>query len=40
MAGYIRSINFSGDYDKFDVWKDITKAIASHMGIQKYLTKE
>ena len=37
MAGAIRYIKFSGDYDKFDEWKDKTKSIASHKGILKYL---
>ena len=40
MAGSIRYIKFSEDYDKFDDWKEKTKAIARHKGILKYLTKE
>ena len=33
-------INFSGDYEKFDEWKNKTKSIVSHKGIMKYLTKK
>ena len=33
-------IKFSGDYDKFDEWKEKTKAISRHKGILKYRTKE
>ena len=40
MAGATRYIKFSGDYDKFDEWKENTKAISKHKGILKYLTKE
>ena len=40
MAGPIRYIKFSGDYDEFDEWKEKTKEISSHKGILKYLTKE
>ena len=40
MEGSIRYINFSGYYDKFDEWKEKTKAIARHKGILKCLTKE
>ena len=40
MAGSIRYIKFSGDYDKFDEWKDNAKAISRHKGILKYLTKK
>ena len=40
MAGAIRYINFSGDYDKFDECKQKTKAIARHKVLLKYLTKE
>ena len=39
MAGAIRYINFSGDYDKFYEWKENTKSIARHMNILKYLIK-
>ena len=31
---------FSGDYDKFDEWKEKTKEIARHRGILKYLEEE
>ena len=40
MTGSIRYIKFSGDYDKFDEWKENTKAIFRHKGILKYMTKE
>ena len=40
MAGAIRYINFSGDYEIFDERKEKTKAIYGHKGIIKYLTKE
>ena len=40
MPGSIRYINFSGYYDKFDEWKENTKAVYRHKGILKYLTKE
>ena len=40
MAGDIRYIKFSGDYEKFDEWKNNTKAISRHKGILKYLTKQ
>ena len=40
MVEAIRYIKFSGDYDKFDEWKENTKAIARHKGILKYLKKE
>ena len=40
MAGAIRYINFSGDYENFDYWKENTKSITRHKGILKYLTKE
>ena len=40
MAGNIRYIKFSGDYYKFDEWKEKTKAIARHKGILKYLTNK
>ena len=40
MSGAIRYINFSGDYENFDEWKENTKAIFRHKGILKYLTKE
>ena len=33
-------IKFSGEYEKFDEWKENTKAIERHKGILKYLTKE
>ena len=40
MAGDIRYIKFSGDYENFDEWKENTKAISRHKGILKYLTKK
>ena len=40
MAGAISYIKFSGDYDKFDQWKENTKPISRHKVILKYLTKE
>ena len=40
MARFIRYINISGDYEKFDQWKENNKEIARHKGILKYLTKE
>ena len=40
MAGSISYIKFSGDYDKFDEWKENTKPISIHKVILKYLTKE
>ena len=40
MDGSIRYIKFSGDYDKFDEWKQKTNAISRYKGIFKYLTKE
>ena len=40
MAGAIRYIKFSGDYDKFYEWKEKIKEITSHKGTLKYLTKE
>ena len=39
MSEAIRDIKFSGDYDKFDEWKEKTKEIARHKGILKYVTK-
>ena len=39
MDGAIIYIKFSGDYDKFDEWKEKTKAIAIQKGIFKYVTK-
>ena len=30
-------IKLSGDYDKFDEWKDKTEAIERHKGVLKYL---
>ena len=39
MAGAIRYIKFSGDYEKFYGWKENTKAVAGHNGILKYLKK-
>ena len=39
MAGAIRYIKFSGDYDNFEERRENTKAIARHKGILKYLTK-
>ena len=40
VAGPISCIKFIGDYDKFYQWKKITKAIARHKGILKYITKQ
>ena len=40
MNGYIIYIKFSGDYDKFDEWKEIIKEVSRYMGILKYLRKE
>ena len=40
VDGSIRRIIFSGDYDKFDQWKENTKDIARHKVILKYMTKE
>ena len=40
MAGSIIIIKFSGDYYKFDEWKENTEEMARHKGILKYLTKE
>ena len=40
MAGAIRYIKFSGDYEKFDEGKEKNKAITRHKGTIKYLTKE
>ena len=40
MAGAIRYIKFSGYYDKFDEWKEKTKAISRYKAILKYLKKE
>ena len=40
MSGAISYIKFSGDYYKFDEWKENTKSITIHRGILKYLTKE
>ena len=40
MAGAIRYIKFSGDYDKFDWWKEKTKEIARYKGIRKNLTRD
>ena len=40
IPGAIRYINFSGDYDNFEKWKEKTKAITRHKGILEYLTKE
>ena len=39
-SGSIRYIKFSGYYDKFDEWRDKTKAIVERKVILKYLTKE
>ena len=39
MAGSIRYIKFSGEYDKFDDWKDKTKEIDRQMALKK-TTKE
>ena len=35
MEGYIIYIKFSGDYAKFDEWKEKTKAIVRRKGILK-----
>ena len=40
VAGAIRCINFSGEYDMFCQQKGNTKAIERHKGIIKYTTKE
>ena len=40
MDGDIRYIKFSGNYDKFDEWKENTKVISIHKGTLKYLTRE
>ena len=40
MAGAIRYIKFTGEYDNFEEWREKTKAIYKHKGILKYLTKE
>ena len=40
MDGAIRYIKFSGEYEKFDYWKENTKAISVHKCILKYLTKQ
>ena len=40
MDGSIRYINFSGDYENFDEWKENNKEIPSHKEILNYLTKE
>ena len=40
VAGSIRRIKFSGDYDKFYQWNENTKAVDRHKGILKYTTKE
>ena len=40
MAVAIRYIKFSGNYNRFDEWKEKTKAVAIHKGILKYLTQE
>ena len=40
VAVSISCIKFIGNYDKFYYWKKITKAIARHKGILKYITKE
>ena len=37
MAGESIYIKFSGDYKKFDEWKEKNKAISRHKGIMKYL---
>ena len=39
MAGAIRYIKFTGEYDNFEEWREKTKAIYKHKGILKYLTK-
>ena len=35
MAGAIRYIKVSGDYEKFDEWKEKTKENFRHKGILK-----
>ena len=40
MTGAIVYIKFSGEYDKFDEWKEKTKAITRHKSSLKYPTKE
>ena len=40
MTDPIKYIKFSGYYDKFDEWKENTKAILGHKGIINYLTKK
>ena len=40
MAGTIRYIKFSGDYEFFCECKENTKSIARQKGILKYVTKE
>ena len=40
MAGAIRYIKFSGDYEKVCEWKEEKKSIAGYKGILKYLIKE
>ena len=40
MARFIRYIKFSGDYDKFDAFKENTNSISRHKGTLKYLTKD
>ena len=40
MDGTIRYIKLSGDYDKFNWWKEKIEAVDGHKEIQKYLEKE
>ena len=40
MAGAMIYIKYSGEYDKFDEWKENTKAITRHKVILKYLTNK
>ena len=40
MAGAIRYIRFSTDYDKFDERKEKNRAISRHKGVLKYLKKQ
>ena len=39
MEGAIRYIKFIGNYEKFDEWKEKTKAISRHKEILEYLIK-
>ena len=40
MKSSIISMKFSGDYEKFDEWKEKTKDVARIKGILKYLKKK